>query len=239
LIDDHEVIWSGMRGVVGRLAGQLRPELPFEWHCARDLREALAVEAAALDLILLDYHLPDCDCVSALHALRERHDAAPIVVVSGDLQPERIRRTIEAGAAGYVPKAMPEADMVAALALAPDATIADLGAGTGYFAVRLARAMVGVLAQDHQPHRGQWREFQRTKRLRRVDGGTGGEPAAQEVAQLPARGTGGKGVAHWPPVGRRAPLRQISIHQPAAGLRLQCQTGLKPAIHLRELLLNL
>lgn len=117
LIDDHEVIWSGMRGVVGRLAGQLRPELPFEWHCARDLREALAVEAAALDLILLDYHLPDCDCVSALHVLRERHDAAPIVVVSGDLQPERIRRTIEAGAAGYVPKAMPEADMVAALAL--------------------------------------------------------------------------------------------------------------------------
>ncbi|OGA28172.1 MAG: hypothetical protein A3F77_03805 [Betaproteobacteria bacterium RIFCSPLOWO2_12_FULL_67_28] len=32
-------------------------------------------------------------------------------------------------------------DVVRALALAPDASVADIGAGTGYFAVRLARAL--------------------------------------------------------------------------------------------------
>jgi DNA-binding NarL/FixJ family response regulator len=117
LVDDHEVIWSGMKGVVERLAAQQRPGAPFEWFCARDLAGALAAAAGALDLILLDYHLPDTDGLAAMRALRERFDSAPIVIVSGDQQPERIRRAIEAGAAGYIPKTMPEAEMVAALGL--------------------------------------------------------------------------------------------------------------------------
>jgi DNA-binding NarL/FixJ family response regulator len=117
LVDDHEVIWSGMKGVVERLAAQQRPGAPFGWFCARDLAGALAAAAGALDLILLDYHLPDTDGLAAMRALRERFDSAPIVIVSGDQQPERIRRAIEAGAAGYIPKTMPEAEMVAALGL--------------------------------------------------------------------------------------------------------------------------
>lgn len=44
-------------------------------------------------------------------------------------------------------------DVIAALALAPDATVADIGAGTGYFAVRLARAVPKgrVYAVDIEP----------------------------------------------------------------------------------------
>lgn len=44
-------------------------------------------------------------------------------------------------------------EVVAALALAPDATVADIGAGTGYFAVRLARAVPKgrVYAVDIEP----------------------------------------------------------------------------------------
>jgi SAM-dependent methyltransferase len=43
--------------------------------------------------------------------------------------------------------------VIAALALAPDMAVADLGAGTGYFAVRLARAVPGgtVYAEDVEP----------------------------------------------------------------------------------------
>lgn len=43
--------------------------------------------------------------------------------------------------------------VIAALALAPDMTVADLGAGTGYFAVRLARAVPTgtVYAEDLEP----------------------------------------------------------------------------------------
>lgn len=44
-------------------------------------------------------------------------------------------------------------EVIAALALAPDATVADIGAGTGYFAVRLARAVPKgrVYAVDIEP----------------------------------------------------------------------------------------
>jgi len=44
-------------------------------------------------------------------------------------------------------------EVVRALALAPDATVADIGAGTGYFAVRLARAVPQgrVYAADVSP----------------------------------------------------------------------------------------
>lgn len=118
LVDDHEVIWTGMRGVVERLARQQRPDDGFEWRCSRDLAGALALaDGEPLDLILLDYHLPGTTGLDAMHALRTRHEAAPIVILSGDGSPDRIRRAIEAGAAGYIPKAMPEGAMVAALAL--------------------------------------------------------------------------------------------------------------------------
>lgn len=44
-------------------------------------------------------------------------------------------------------------DVIAALALAPDLTVADVGAGTGYFTVRLARAVPRgrVIATDIEP----------------------------------------------------------------------------------------
>jgi two-component system, NarL family, nitrate/nitrite response regulator NarL len=117
IVDDHEVIWSGMRGVVERLAAQQRPAEPFAWFCARDVPSARALDVESLDLILLDYHLPGTSGIDAMVSLRERFEAAPIVMVSGDQRPDNIRRVIEAGAAGYIPKTMPEPEMVAALAL--------------------------------------------------------------------------------------------------------------------------
>ena len=44
-------------------------------------------------------------------------------------------------------------DVVAALGLSPNMTVADVGAGTGYFTVRLARAVPGglVIATDVEP----------------------------------------------------------------------------------------
>src|SRR4051812_39555510 len=113
IVDDHQVIWSGMRGVVERLAAQHQSVAPFEWHATLDVGSALTLElpADALDLILLDFHLPDISGLTAMHALRQRFDSAPIVILSGDQQPQKIRAAIEAGAAGYIPKTMRESEM--------------------------------------------------------------------------------------------------------------------------------
>jgi SAM-dependent methyltransferase len=65
------------------------------------------------------------------------------------------------------------AEVIAALALPPDAVVADLGAGTGYFSVRLARVVPRgrVLAVDIEPAMVEWVE-ERARRdgLDNVDG---------------------------------------------------------------------
>lgn len=168
LVDDHEVIWSGMRGVVARVAAA-HERLPaadalVQWHCARNLAEALALEGVALDLILLDYHLPDADGSSALRRLRERFEAVPVVVISGDQQPSTIRRSIEAGAAGYIPKAVSEAQIVAALEvvmargvyLPPLALLEPLpAAAAGEDALLADEALAAFMAAELSPRQRQ------------------------------------------------------------------------------------
>lgn len=116
-VDDHEVIWSGMKDVVERLHAKAQPDRHLQWFCARSLPDALNTEVQALELILLDYHLPGTDCQDAMRALRDRFESAPTVIVSGDSRPDVIRSCIEAGAAGYLPKSMRPEDMLAALGL--------------------------------------------------------------------------------------------------------------------------
>lgn len=117
IVDDHEVVWSGMHGVVQRLLQQQRPGEALDWHAARDVEAARALDIAPVDLILLDYHLPGTSGLAALASLHERFATASIVIVSGEQRSETIRGVIEAGAAGFIPKTASEPEMVAALSL--------------------------------------------------------------------------------------------------------------------------
>lgn len=117
LIDDHEVLWSGMRAVAERLATEQRPNQIFEWQGVKDVAAARALTDRSFDLILLDYHLPEIKGVEAFKAIRQIFESPPIVMISGDESPQAVRAAIEAGAAGYIPKTMSEEQMVKALTL--------------------------------------------------------------------------------------------------------------------------
>jgi signal transduction histidine kinase/CheY-like chemotaxis protein len=58
------------------------------------------------DLILLDLHLPDLTGAEVLHRLRAdpKTRDLPVVIVSADASPGRIRRLVDAGAHGYLTK---------------------------------------------------------------------------------------------------------------------------------------
>jgi signal transduction histidine kinase/CheY-like chemotaxis protein len=58
------------------------------------------------ELILLDLHLPDLSGVEVLHRLRAdpKTRELPVVIVSADASPGRVRRLIDAGADGYLTK---------------------------------------------------------------------------------------------------------------------------------------
>jgi DNA-binding NarL/FixJ family response regulator len=117
IVDDHEVIWGGMRLTLERLSMQanLQPLTRFEGRLS--VEAALDIADHEFDLILLDYHLPGISGLPALARMREAFESSPIVILSADADPRRVRQAIQQGAAGYVPKTMSDREMQAALAL--------------------------------------------------------------------------------------------------------------------------
>jgi len=98
LVDDHALFRSGMK----LLLSDLDPALRFTE--AGSLAQALALPPGPIDLLLLDLGMPGADADTALSRVRERFDEATIVVVSGEEDPRVIRRMIESGASGFIPK---------------------------------------------------------------------------------------------------------------------------------------
>lgn len=112
LVDDHELFREGVKLLLANLADSC------DFAEAADLASALAVAAQhRFDIVLLDFRLPGPSGFDALRALRETADAASIVVLSGEDDPALIRRVIDEGAAGFIPKASSHAMMMAALRL--------------------------------------------------------------------------------------------------------------------------
>jgi DNA-binding NarL/FixJ family response regulator len=112
LVDDHELFRSGLKFLLADLVEDI---CFFEAPTC-----AAAVDLAAkskIDIVLLDMHLPGVSGLDALALLRARIEEAIIVVISAEEDHESIRRVIEAGAAGYIPKASSHAIMMAALRL--------------------------------------------------------------------------------------------------------------------------
>lgn len=100
VIDDHPLYREGLKAL---LLGLAPDALTFD---AASLPEALAVaqQAPPLDLVLLDMNLPGPSRLDALASVKAAIEGAAIVVISAEEDPALIMRTIEAGAAGYIPK---------------------------------------------------------------------------------------------------------------------------------------
>ncbi len=102
IVDDHHLIREGLRPILKRLGDGEETEV----------LEAASFEAAVeyadrhrdLDLLVLDLRLPNVAGFAALCDLQERHPSLPIVVMSGEDDPELMRQAIEHGALGFIPK---------------------------------------------------------------------------------------------------------------------------------------
>jgi DNA-binding NarL/FixJ family response regulator len=112
IVDDHPLFIKGVEA----LLAELEPSISTVG--ARHVEEALRTAAHFTpDLILLDLNLPGMHDLEALMHLRAAFSATPIVVVSANDSSEYIRKAIELGAAGYIPKDTEQALMTQALRL--------------------------------------------------------------------------------------------------------------------------
>jgi len=113
LADDHDLIRDTIEEFLKRLAADLQVS-----HAAT-LPEALDVLRAAgdLDLILLDLRMPGMNGLAGLKSVQAESGGVPIVILSGETDPDTVRSALQAGAAGFVPKTMRGTAMLNALRL--------------------------------------------------------------------------------------------------------------------------
>ena len=80
---------------------------------AADLPGVLAALAAEpdTDLVLLDLHMPGSHGLSGLATLRGQHPGVAVLVVSAHDEPRIVRRVLDHGAAGFIPKSANPAEI--------------------------------------------------------------------------------------------------------------------------------
>lgn len=113
IVDDHALIREALRGVLLSLRSDASVLQ------AADAQGALQTlqHHSDTDLVLLDLHLPDLDGLQVLATVVERHPAVAVVMLSGDQDQATMRRALELGAQGFIPKAETREVLTSALAL--------------------------------------------------------------------------------------------------------------------------
>jgi DNA-binding NarL/FixJ family response regulator len=100
VVDDHALVREGLRQVLKGLDNNV--DVLEAGTCNRAFE--LAGLHPDLDLVLLDYHLPDMNGLEALDIFARRHPELPIIILSGSVNPRVMRQVISKGAAAFLTK---------------------------------------------------------------------------------------------------------------------------------------
>lgn len=100
IADDHPLFRDALRLAVASVVSSAKIG---EVGSFEDLTEMLEREGD-VDLVLLDLKMPGISGFSGLIYLRAQYPAIPVVVVSASDDVETIRRSLDFGASGFVPK---------------------------------------------------------------------------------------------------------------------------------------
>jgi two-component system response regulator NreC len=138
LVDDHEVVRSGLRMLLESAGGV---EIVGEAGTAREALEK--VSEIRPDVVIMDIGLPDMTGIEAAREIKALRPEASIVALTIHEDQEYFFKMLEAGATGYVPKrAAPEELLTAVEAAA---------AGEVYLYPSLAKLLVkDYLSQEPQ-----------------------------------------------------------------------------------------
>lgn len=111
MADDHPLFRAALRAALRGTSSDAVADI----HTleAGTLAEVLATldSRTDIDLVLLDLHMPGNHGLAGLAALRAQYPAVAVVVVSANEDPQVVRRALDHGAAGYIPKSARLEDM--------------------------------------------------------------------------------------------------------------------------------
>ncbi|MBJ6979104.1 MULTISPECIES: response regulator transcription factor [unclassified Luteimonas] len=112
IADDHPLFREALRGAVARVL----PEATLKEADSVEKLYALVESEPDADLLLLDLNMPGAQGFSALVHLRAQHPELPVVVVSAREEPAVMRRALDHGAMGFIPKSADSGTLGRALA---------------------------------------------------------------------------------------------------------------------------
>ena len=135
LVDDDALVRSGLRIM---LAGAANVDVVAE---AGDGREVLgAVDLHRPDVVLMDIRMPQLDGIAATRLLAAQPDPPAIVVLTTFDADELVLRALQAGAAGFLLKDTPPAEIVRAIEI--------VHAGDGMLSPAVTRRLISLVARD-------------------------------------------------------------------------------------------
>ncbi|MDB2705348.1 response regulator transcription factor [Pseudomonadota bacterium] len=113
IADDHQLYQDALSILVQRL------DEPTEIHLSSSYTELLQLAAASDNwgLMLVDLNMPGLSYYEGIAQLSTQHPDTPIIVITSSDDPEDSQRALQAGAQGYMSKAMKSDDMLNAIKL--------------------------------------------------------------------------------------------------------------------------
>ncbi|HET7700944.1 MAG TPA: response regulator transcription factor [Candidatus Limnocylindria bacterium] len=199
IVDDHEVLAEGLQLALERQDGLAVVGTVRTVADARGF-----VEADAVDVVVMDHHLPDGTGADAAQAIRGLRPGIAVVMLSADTSDDALLAAVSAGAAGYIVKT------------ATATVIAD--------AVRRAAAGETLFAAD---------TLSRLLRLiERPDPEVGPPPLTareMEVLRLVARGDDNKTIANTLDIG----VNTVRHHVQSILEKLDAHSKLQAVAHAR------
>ncbi|MFJ6939283.1 response regulator [Streptomyces sp. NPDC101132] len=110
LVDDDPLVRSGLRLMLGGAS-----DIQVVAEAADGAEVAALVDAQAPDVVLMDIRMPGVDGLAATEALRARPRPPEVIVLTTFNTDEHVLRALRAGAAGFVLKHTPPAQIVDAV----------------------------------------------------------------------------------------------------------------------------
>ncbi|PWW40160.1 response regulator [Chromohalobacter israelensis] len=98
--DDHPLF----RAALNQALRQVAPQAEIVEADTMEATTDMVLRHPDADLILLDLHMPGAHGFSGLIQLRGQSPEVPVVVISGSEEPPVVRRAIDYGASGFIPK---------------------------------------------------------------------------------------------------------------------------------------
>jgi DNA-binding NarL/FixJ family response regulator len=141
IVDDHEVLRDGVKRVFDNQPGTAT------FGEASTVKEALRlVREQDWDVVVLDISLGDRSGLDVLKELKQLRPRLPVLILSMHAEEQYARRAFKAGAAGYITKDSPRAELVKA--------VNRVMSGGSYITSALAEKLVFDLGQgsDRPPH---------------------------------------------------------------------------------------